>query len=278
MQEQEYILTADTLAQPDYLKELTVSSFYRDSILSSTEVPDTVIPQLFPGTDISGKPVEMDIVFLFFLVCFLMTSHAFARGRQMISSMFNNLFHIKSRQSIFIETTGNDMFDKSLLVTQSIILSAILMYIWFMHGGSYEPSGLKSMTHIICLSGLIGIYILYKFLVYRLISYVFFDRSLAKIWIDSWVSLISFHGLIIFLPVLCQFYIPSLYYFNFWIIILWFFVTRIIIIYKSYVIFFSNIGSLHYLFLYLCAQEIVPLFLLYNGMIFIFNVLETSAL
>jgi hypothetical protein len=66
-----------------------------------------------------------------------------------------------------------------------------------------------------------------------------------------------------------MFYVEWMYPFCYFFILFCFLNVIIIIIYRTYVLFFHNIRRLHYLFLYLCAQEMVPLLVLYKGLVYL---------
>ncbi len=271
-----YPVQQDTILYPGYPGKTTLSLLHGDSLIHHKTLSETAF--VLPCEERSPQYKETNVIFLIFLLCFLMIAFAFLRGKQMIARMTRDLFQAQSHSSIFFETTGNDFRNKLILFFQSIIISSIFVYTCLIHLKEYTPDVTKSLLLIGCFSGLIFIYFLYKWIFYKIISSVFFNRNAFEDWMNTCISLVSFHGLIMFFPVFLSFYIPNTFYFALGVVFLWFVVISVIIIYKSYVIFFNNLNYLHYLFLYLCAQEIIPLFLLYKGVIYIFNLLETGIL
>ena len=233
-----------------------------------------------PEIEISRKPQELDAVFSLFLICFFLLTMAFSnQGKQMLGLMFNNLIRLKSRQSIFFETTSHELKSRFLLLSLSVLLSSAVGYYFFfeVHLEGF-PDFLGSLAAISLFFILILLYLLYKWVGYKVISYAFFNKRCYDQWFESWMALISLHALLLFVPALLLFYVPELLQVNVVLLFLCFFIIRVAVIYKSYMIFFNNLTRLHYFFLYLCAQEIIPLFLLYKGMSRIFNMLETSIL
>jgi hypothetical protein len=268
-------------------RENLIRSFFLDDSLPLVSFSDSLIqaktsalpPGSYEGIPVSRKAKESNIVFSFFFVCFLLMAFAFvSKGYVSIVTMVKKMFQTKERENLFSETTGNDFTFYLFLSCQSILLSAIFVFTLYSRTTSYTPSEPKALTILGSFSALIIAFLFIKWLGYRFISYVFYTNSTYHRWIQSWHSLLSFHGLMIFFPTLFFYYIPFLHDFGFYFVVTWFGFSRLIIIYKSYTIFFNSISRLHYLFLYLCAQEIIPLFLLHKGMGYIFNVLENCAL
>jgi hypothetical protein len=227
----------------------------------------------FPIVERSGKPLEANIVFLVFLCCLVMGSSVFVRSRRLIGLMFKNVFSTKSGQNISCETTNNDLFSKLILFVQVVVMTSIFLFTFFSHGKDtvgVQPENAMLCLGVFCL--LFVSYFLYKLVSYYLIACIFSDKSTGAPWLKYWGSLVFLSGLVMFFPAMLIYFVPGLYYLNFSVVLLWFLITRIIIIYKTYMIFFNRINDLHYLFLYLCAQEIVPLFLMYKGMAYVFDI------
>ena len=273
---QDFLANTDSCTRSFYMNEYLQSSRC-DSVKSTFT---SVGSDSFQEIRISPKPQEVNVLFFFFLICFLMSASVFSlRGKQTIGLLFDNLFHLKSRQSIFYETTGNDFRGRLFLLIQSVLLTAIIGYTILSNSyENYFPTTLKTVLAIGGFSLLISGYLLYKWIGYKLIATIFFNRASYEQWIENWMSVIALHAMFIFFPALLLFYVPAFYDFNLYLLVLWFFVIKLLVTYKSYIIFFNSLTHLHYFFLYLCAHEIVPLFLLYKGILSTFNLLETRVL
>ncbi len=257
------------------------SRFYCSPEMASEKGTSTVTTQPFTPKEekISEKKQSLDIVFLFFLICFLITSQIINKRGRMLSTMFSGLFRQKERKSIFSATIGNELYSKLLLCLQTTIILSIFIYTWFSHDfQSIETSSGKVLLIIggSCFSFIL--YFLYKWLTYIVIGKIFFNKDAVEQWLDNFTSIICILGIILFIPVLLMFYIDSAYFFCYYFIISCLFLLAATIIYRIYVLFFHDMSLLLYLFLYLCAQEIAPLVILYEGLIYFFNVVEKSTL
>ncbi|MDR2627259.1 MAG: DUF4271 domain-containing protein [Dysgonamonadaceae bacterium] len=225
-----------------------------------------------PNIERSGKPTEINAIFLVFLCCFLTISFTFSRSKQLIDSMFKEVFSTRPRQSIFYETTGNDLLTKLFFLIQFVTIASVFFFTCFSHKTTVE---IPLESTFICIGFfclLIACYLLYKWMGYYVIIHIFFDKLRGALWMEYWSALIFFSGLAMFLPAIFIYFIPGFYDLHFYVILSFFLISRIFLVYKAYTIFFNEINSLHYLFLYLCAQEIAPLFLMYKGMIYVFDI------
>jgi hypothetical protein len=163
------------------------------------------------------------------------------------------------------------LYVKLLLFFQTVIILSIFTYSALAnHPEANEPftlSGFYVSTGKICLFFIL--FFVYKWISYNAVGTIFFSKETLSRWINNFTSLICVLGIVIFIPVLLMFYVEWMYSFCYFFILSCFLIVTIIIIYRTHVLFFHNIRRLHYLFLYLCAQEMAPLFVLYKGLIYL---------
>jgi hypothetical protein len=113
---------------------------------------------------------------------------------------------------------------------------------------------------------------LYKSLISNLVGSVFFQKEDIRQWNEYFTSLLGLSGFVLFLPTLLMFYIENFYYACFIFYLIYFIFVVILIFRKIYVLFFPRNILLLYFILYLCAQEIIPLYFLYKGLNYLFIV------
>lgn len=278
IQEQE-VNQKDTFYHSPYIDEAPYPVSYPPDSISAPYTLTVAEPLLFEGIPVSQKPKEMDAIFSVFFLCFILLAIAFSSsGRYTVMSMIKGLFQVKERDNLFAETTGNDLSNRLLMISQTVLLSAVFVFVYFSGIHKATLDTLDTLIVVGSFSALIVLYLLVKWMGYKLITYVFLNPIVYRQWMRNWLSLLSFYALVIFIPTLLFYYVPFLHDFSIYFIVSWFALSRLIIIYKSYLIFFNSLRSLHYLFLYLCTQEIAPLFLLCKGFDYIFNVLVNCAL
>ncbi len=244
---------------PDYFPE------YKKGTLSSYNQEFT--PKI---EKISENSSVFDSIFLIFLVCFIIISRILSSKAKMFFSLPEELFRLKERKSIFSETVGNELYAKLLLLFQAIIILSIFSYLVFTKD---KNSGLTTVSGFYESIGKIGLLFVlffgYKWISYNIIGNIFFSRETLSQWLNNFISLTCVLGIIIFTPVLLMFYVEWMFSFCYFFVLFCILIIIIIVIYRTYVLFFHNIRQLHYLFLYLCGQEIAPLLVLYQGLIYL---------
>ena len=226
-------------------------------------------PEFNPKTEkISESPKFFDSVFIIFLACFIIISRILSSKARMFLSLPEELFRLKERKSIFNESVGNELYVKLLLIIQTIVILSIFLYLVFVNNKNSESANVSEFYESIgkfCL--LFIVFLLYKWISYHIVGAIFFQKEALSQWLSNFLSLIYLLGIMIFIPVLLMFYVEWMYSFCYFFIIFCFLIIILIVIYRAYVLFFHNIRHLHYLFLYLCAQEIAPLLVLYQGLV-----------
>jgi len=185
--------------------------------------------------------------------------------------MLNRLFRENERESIFSESISNELISKLLLCLQTAILLAVIFYRYLFpiqYSASETAVQLFQTVGEICL--FLVAFMAYKFLSTWVVGVVFFQKESIDRWNETFFALSSLCGLILLIPALLMFYVEEAYLFYYFVLIYLFFV-EIWMFYKIYSIFFQHKGLLLHFILYLCAQEIAPLYLLYKAIIYFFS-------
>jgi hypothetical protein len=221
---------------------------------------------------LSEWPIAQNWGFVLFLFCFFISMQLLGKRSRLFSSMLHGLFREGNRQSIFFEPVDNEVLTKLLLCLQTVILSAVCVYCVFIHDTAaieFETMAQQLFWTLGTVSLVIIVFILYKFASIVLIGNIFFPKENVILLNYNLFSIISLSGFILFIPALLMFYVNSAYYFCLYFNLIYFLFVEILIIYKIYVIFLHSKRFLLYFILYLCAQEIVPLYLVYRALIYL---------
>ena len=244
---------------PDDFPEYT-----EDSITSTA-------PAFIPKTEkISESPKLFDSIFIIFLICFIIISRVLSRKAKMFLALPEELFRLKERKSIFNESVSHELYVKLLLLVQTIIILSIFLYLVFVNNNNSELINISEFYESIgkiCL--FLVIFFFYKWVSYNVVGKIFFQKEALSKWLENFIALICILGMVIFVPVLLMFYIKWMFSFCYFFVIFCILIVVIIVIYRTFVLFFHDIRQLHYLFLYLCAQEIAPLLVFYQGLVYI---------
>ena len=209
--------------------------------------------------------------FMLFVICFFIIVVIVSGKNKLLSYMVSGLFKNKERHSMFLETLTNETINKLLLSFQTILLISIIFYCYATHNHFLlASSSFKQMVLFLGTSQLLLIvFVFYKFLTYLLIGTIFFKKETVNQWNDDFFSLISLNGIILFFPILIFFYVEKAFPFCIYFMVFYLFLNMTFIFYKIYVLFFQGKQRLLYFILYLCAQEIIPLYLVYHGFVYL---------
>jgi hypothetical protein len=135
-------------------------------------------------------------------------------------------------------------------------------------------SGLSLMEMMLLfLATFLGIllFLAIKYLVYRLIDYIFIEWRLGE-WTGKYFRIVELLGVLIFVPAMFFVFVPEFSKVVLFLLIIIFFIIMCVVFWNLLNVFAkNNVGLLNY-FLYLCAIEIVPFFLIYKGVFFLVNI------
>ena len=221
---------------------------------------------------LSEWPAVQNALFILFALCFFASMQFMGRWRRLLVSMLHHLFRQQERQSIFSQTINNEFLIKLILCVQTILMTSILTCCIFSHAWnlSFETNAhfvrtLGGLTLIILL------YFLYKVLTNFGVAFIFFQRESVLLWNNLYFSIVSLSGIVLFIPALLIFYFPDMYYVCTYFSLFYFLFVELLAFYKIFKIFFLQKSSLLYFILYLCTQELLPLFFTYKALAYFYR-------
>jgi hypothetical protein len=227
----------------------------------------------YVGVRIGEGQLINDLIFsLPFLLCFAF-SLVFRANYYLFLKMIRDVFYIKERLSLFEETEGNETIFRSFMIFQSLSLCSIILFIigrMYKYIPEYQNIGMN-MFFIGAIFAILFSFYGFKQFLYKVIGAIFASPNMYKTWRTGYTATVGFWGLLLYIPVISLAFVKThlhicVLLFTF-IYLLW----RFIIIRKTICIFnVKGVGFL-YILLYLCAQEILPLIFLYEGIIYLYN-------
>lgn len=256
---------------PKTLHEVCVSSDSISDLLDLQTESKSVIGT--EGDLIPYSPRTDDGLAMVLLVCFFISSYVLARSKKFLLQQARNFMLYRERTSIFNSSTTADMRYLLLLIVQTCVLSGVCIFNYF---NDVQFSLMKSVSPHLLLVVYIAvsmIYFLFKWVVYSLLGWVFFDKSKTDIWLESYSTLIYYLGFVLFPLVLFLVYFDLNVVFLVSIGCFLVIFTKILMFYKWVKLFFSNIYGAFLLILYFCALEIIPCLILYQGLVLLNNIL-----
>ena len=205
------------------------------------------------------------VVFLVFTLLFVFSALVFKSSglaffgdiRYMISlGTINNRYDNKL-------TTTFDFWSTFFYVFQTFIIFSILFFYFAVQQSSLYYSNFDYLILFSLIFAAISLFVLLKYLFYRLIGSVFSKRNM-KTLINTYLSVICLTGIVSFMPIFAYIYIPETRLYVLPLLLVVFIVGRIAVFIQSFVFFKkADIGSF-YFFVYLCSFEITPYLLLYK--------------
>jgi len=251
---------------------LNISEF--NDVLSSDSIITTAVDLV--NNNINIKSAANNWGFILFFICFFIIVGILSNRNKFLLHLFNRLYRNKERNSMFYETLTNESFSKALLCILTILLLSIIFYCYAIHEHFITITKLTDMLLFLGkISLVLLIFFLYKLFTYSAIGAIFFNKEMKTQWNDDFFSLISINGIFLFLPALIVFYVETLYAFCLYFLVFYLILNLFFIFYKIFSIFFYKKQHLLYFILYLCAQEIIPLYLVYRGFVYLIEQKET---
>ncbi|MBO4316055.1 MAG: DUF4271 domain-containing protein [Prevotella sp.] len=267
----------DTLHMPGHgkgksVKDIHIPQYYRESFFSK----DTLFHPELPGgrQGVAGDPIPYSIandnlITSLLLGCFVMALLTMAHTRAFIIRQAKSFYYSTHEQTNKLTETTGEVWFQLFMVLQTCLLLAIL-YIYYVRDRIGETFIIEQYQMVGMFTSFFAIYFLIRSTLYELTGWVFFSKKKILQWQKSSLFLTSAEGVLLFPAVmLLAFFnttMESVMVYVLFIVIL----VKILSFYKLYVIFFKRKGIFLQIFLYFCALEIVPLFVI-GGLLLIIN-------
>lgn len=219
--------------------------------------------------------VIFGLVFALF-VCFAMVFHV---NYPLFVKMLNDLFHLKERQHTFAVTGGNEWFFRNFMTVQALTLCGICLFAIMRMKGYFDF--LHESVSLLVLAAVVGLLFVFywgKRCFYWIFGLVFTNPEQYRLWRTGYNALIGTWGVLLYLPTLWLLFVESYLNIPVNLFVFLYILSRFVIINKTIRIFHRRNSSFLYLSLYLCGQEILPLFFMYKAVVYLYNYFGSSTL
>lgn len=207
------------------------------------------------------------------LACFLLTTYVLGNDKRYLIQQFRDFFYTRERSSIFNQQTANEIHHRLLLILQTCLLTGILFLSYNINRHTIDTSQSNVLIYLLCATGILLVYLLLKWALYRFINWIFFDTIKSQMWIQSYFFILSILGILYFPLTLIAVYCDSSTSFIAFGSLLAFIFMNFLLFYKSFSIFFNNSHGFFYLIVYFCTLEILPFLILWKGSIIVNSIL-----
>jgi hypothetical protein len=230
-----------------------------------------LLPEILTSEPVSQRIQFQNWGFILFMVCFFIFVYALSTGSRLLPTMFKGLWLDNARESIFAEQLKNELIFKLLLVLQTVVLCSLNLFAFRLYQAGFpEETTIEMFPFLIKACLFMLVFLLYKSFIYNLTGNIFFRKENVRQWNEYFMSILCLSGFVLFLPTLFLFYIEKIFYFCCIFYLIYFICIIILIFRKIYLLFFPRKTLLLYFILYLCTQEIIPLYFLYKGLNYLF--------
>ena len=216
------------------------------------------IPQGFIGIPHPSIPQTESWVFVVLMLLFFLLIYSVSQSSGYISDTIKTFFQLKERSSIFSKATVNDSRFRFLLIVFSIFVLSLYVYFFF-----HKSDKVFTINEFLLILLITGLFLSIKFILFKIIGYVFLNPNNLKLAIDSYFNIFSFLGLALYPLLFLQIYLNDglVSIINVTSLIVSS-IASLLVTFKLFQIFFQKILDFLYILLYLCTLEILPLIIL----------------
>lgn len=224
-----------------------------------------MIDVIYPFSQTVDSFPKNDIfVVVAIMLCTMLTTIAIANAKDVLWKQIKEFSTNRDVSSIFETASIENSSYLSLLTTQFFLSSGIISYYLLYYTNSDLVVKYSSWQIILFVGAIFLIYFIAKVTIYSYIGWIFFRGNVIDTWFKSYYTII--HALSIFLlpflfaTIYLNLSVNTVLFISSALLLL----SKVLILYKLFNLFFRNIYTTLPLFLYFCALEIVPLLLLYK--------------
>ena len=274
----------DTLHLPGHDKgrnmlDVQLPQYYREGFFSK----DSLFHPELPGgrCGVAGEPISYrihndDIITSLLLVLFIMAVIAFSNTRQFVVRQTKNFFNIHREGLTEITETAVEIRFQAFLAFLNCLLVALLFYFYTLYviGDTFVLA--SQYTLIAIFLAISSVYFLFKVMLYTLVNGVFFDGKNNRQWIKSYLYIYSVEGALLFpIVILWAYFDLSIQSAAIYVVIV-LIIVKILLLFKCFLIFFKQSVVKLQIILYFCTLEIIPVFFLWEAMVYTANSLKIN--
>ena len=231
----------------------------------------------FTGTQLTNIAFTNDVMLLIILLLLLSFAVIYRLNTSLLGKMISDINAGEQRQSIFGAIANERFLFNAFMIFQALFLCSFFIFSTI---SEYKYITNPDLVTTFKITGILlfimFIFFLFKKLIYAIFGYIFADTSATKFMLTNHQALFCIWGVSLYLPVLWILLVGKYFLFAIITVIICYLAFRAILIFKFLHMFFNKKTGLLFLSLYLCAQEIVPLVFLYEGLFYIYNIIEKN--
>ncbi|MCK9181236.1 MAG: DUF4271 domain-containing protein [Bacteroides sp.] len=232
---------------------------------------ESIISVVTKDEKVKYNPRGDDGIAIILLLSFFISAVLIGKNKKGIVQRIRDFFLNKERSSLF----SQGLASQSALIVYFSIQTALLLGVFFLnffydlHINFIDDN--NSLIILGIYTSIIGIYLLFKQVIYRFIAWMFFDSKQHELWLISYNTLVAFFSFILYPSLLFIIYFDLEFNYVILLGLSLFFIMKLVMFYKWIYLFLNDIYGLLRLFLYFCALEILPCLIVYQGLVQVNN-------
>lgn len=194
------------------------------------------------------------------LMCFFMLVFIGNKIKSRFIPQFKDFFFPLRNKSVVDD--GEVTIERHADVILMLIMSMMGSLAFFIYTQSRMNFSMGQISPYMLIGLYIGLWIAYfifKTLLSQFVNWIFFDKTSRKSWRKSNSFLISVESMLLFPVAIITVYFNLSLVISCWIILLIGIITKSLLFYKTYQIFFGKFYGILHLFVYFCTLEMMPL-------------------
>lgn len=261
------------------LEKVELPQYYKQNFFSADSMWH---PELNGGRyGIAGDPVPYTIsgdstITALLLVSFILALIAFSKSRNFIVRQAKHFFRIQRSGTTELTETTNEFRFQFFLTAQTCLLLSLVAFFYAQEYNS-DTFLVSSQYQLIAMFfGVFAGYLLLKALLYTIVNWIFFSSRQNSQWMKSFLFTSAIEGVVMFPVVVSQAYfglsLKNTIFYVAAVVIL----SRLLSLYKCFLIFFRQKGVYLQIILYFCALEIMPLLAICSVLSILINYLNVN--
>ena len=232
---------------------------------------ESIVSVVTKDEKVKYNPRGDDGIAIILLLSFFISAVLIGKNKKGIVQRIRDFFLNKERSSLF----SQGLASQSALIVYFSIQTALLLGVFFLnffydlHINFIDDN--NSLIILGIYTSIIGIYLLFKQVIYRFIAWMFFDSKQHELWLISYNTLVAFFSFILYPSLLFIIYFDLEFNYVILLGLSLFFIMKLVMFYKWIYLFLNDIYGLLRLFLYFCALEILPCLIVYQGLVQVNN-------
>lgn len=199
----------------------------------------------------------------------MLVAYVLSNGKKHLLQQLKYLIVNRERNNLFDNPTTGYAHYTPLLILHTCMLSGVCLYYY---SANTQPALFQLYPHSLLLGGYVGsilVLLLAKYLCYGFINWIFFDKISNKAWINIYNDSIIWSGFFLLPIILLVVYFDLSLIISLFLVSIVIIISKIVLFYRGFSIFFKNFYGCFHLILYLCALEILPDVLLWESIVLI---------